>query len=282
MATTGAGSPYVMGTDNITTYPTTSLALANRVDAVESGAAAALTSGLAAKTDTAMTQNAQTGSSYSYALADASKLLSMSNASANTVLVTKQATVTWVTGTQLRVMNLGAGLTTLVADTGVTINGNKALGQYQGGTLIRTASDVWLFVPTVGVPTSATATVATSQNTSSVTYTDLATAGPAVTLVTGTKALVIFTCNLVQGSNNGYAYASFAISGATTQAASDVYSLMAGPATAGVQGPTIRASTAQIFTGLTAGSNTFTVKYRTNINVSYFQDRNITVIDMGS
>ena len=107
-----------------------------------------LNSALAAKTDTAMVQNAQTGTSYSYALADASKLLSMSNAASNTVLVTKQATVTWVTGTQLRVVNLGAGVTTLVADTGVTINGNVALKQYQGGTLIRTASDVWLFVPT--------------------------------------------------------------------------------------------------------------------------------------
>ena len=110
--------------------------------------AAALNTGLAAKTDTAMVQNAQTGTSYSFALADASKLLSMSNAASNTVLVTKQATVTWVTGTQLRVVNLGAGVTTLVADTGVTINGNVALKQYQGGTLIRTASDVWLFVPT--------------------------------------------------------------------------------------------------------------------------------------
>ena len=107
-----------------------------------------LNSALAAKTDTAMTQNAQTGTSYSFALADASKLLTMNNAASNTVTVTKQATVTWVTGTQLRVMNLGAGVTTLVADTGVTINGNVALKQYQGGTLIRTASDVWLFVPT--------------------------------------------------------------------------------------------------------------------------------------
>jgi hypothetical protein len=106
-----------------------------------------LNSALAAKTDLAMTQNAQTGTSYSYALADASKLLSMSNAASNTVLVTKQATVTWVTGTQLRVVNLGAGVTTLVADTGVTINNNKALAQYQGGTLIRTASDVWTFQP---------------------------------------------------------------------------------------------------------------------------------------
>ena len=107
-----------------------------------------LNTDFAAKTDLAMTQNAQTGTTYSFALADASKLLTTSNASPVSVTVTKQATVTWVTGTQLRVMNLGAGTTTLVADTGVTINGNVALKQYQGGTLIRTASDVWLFVPT--------------------------------------------------------------------------------------------------------------------------------------
>lgn len=107
-----------------------------------------LNTDFAAKTDTAMTQNAQTGTTYSFALSDASKLLTTSNASPVSVTVTKQATVTWVTGTQLRVINLGAGVTTLVADTGVTINGNVALKQYQGGTLIRTASDVWLFVPT--------------------------------------------------------------------------------------------------------------------------------------
>ena len=130
-------APFVLSSDLVSAYPAKSVTLADYID-----------TSLAAKTDTAMVQNAQTGSSYSYALADASKLLTMSNASANTVLVTKQATVTWVTGTQLRVMNLGAGVTTLVADTGVTINGNVALKQYQGGELIRTASDVWLFVPT--------------------------------------------------------------------------------------------------------------------------------------
>lgn len=131
------GVPYAVSSDLVSAYPAKSLAIATYLD-----------DALAAKTDTAMVQNAQTGTSYSYALADASKLLSMSNAASNTVLVTKQATVTWVTGTQLRVINLGAGVTTLVADTGVTINGNVALKQYQGGTLIRTASDVWLFVPT--------------------------------------------------------------------------------------------------------------------------------------
>lgn len=34
MATTADGTPYVTGSDNITSYPTTSLALAQRVDSV--------------------------------------------------------------------------------------------------------------------------------------------------------------------------------------------------------------------------------------------------------
>ena len=106
-----------------------------------------LVSDLASKTDLAMTKNAQTGVSYSYALADQTKLLTMSNASANTVTVTKQATVTWAADTQLRVLNLGAGVTTLVADTGVTINNNTTLSQWGGGVLIRMSSDVWTFVP---------------------------------------------------------------------------------------------------------------------------------------
>jgi len=130
-------TPYALSSDLVSAWPAKSLAIATYLDDT-----------LASKTDLAMTQNAQTGTTYSFALADASKLLTTSNASPVSVTVTKQATVTWVTGTQLRIMNLGAGVTTLVADTGVTINGNVSLNQYQGGTLIRTASDVWLFVPT--------------------------------------------------------------------------------------------------------------------------------------
>ncbi len=34
MATTALGTPYVTGSDNITSYPTTSLALATRIDAI--------------------------------------------------------------------------------------------------------------------------------------------------------------------------------------------------------------------------------------------------------
>jgi hypothetical protein len=38
MATTAQGTPYVTGSDNVTSYPTTSLALANRIDSIASNA----------------------------------------------------------------------------------------------------------------------------------------------------------------------------------------------------------------------------------------------------
>ena len=150
-----------------------------------------LVSDLAAKTDLAMTQNAQTGTSYSYALADASKLLSMSNAASNTVLVTKQATVTWVTGTQLRVINLGAGVTTLVADTGVTINNNRSLAQYQGGTLIRTASDVWTFVGSASQSNAVSASKTDTYTQTSATFTDIAGLTVTITPTSNTKKVMI-------------------------------------------------------------------------------------------
>jgi hypothetical protein len=46
MATTVGGTPYVVGSDPITSYPTTSLALANRVDALESSMAGLIVSPL--------------------------------------------------------------------------------------------------------------------------------------------------------------------------------------------------------------------------------------------
>ena len=131
---------------------------------------------------------------------------------------------------------------------------------------------------------SSTATVATSQTTTSLSYTDLATAGPAVTVTTGTKALVIITTKLWQGTANPGAFMSFAVSGATTVSASDIYGVSTEPQAASTYAGVIRASASTLLTGLTAGSNTFTGKYKTS-NASYaayFQYRDILVIDMGS
>lgn len=126
-----------------------------------------------------------------------------------------------------------------------------------------------------GLPS--TNAVATSQTTTSTSYVDLATTGPAVTLETGNSALVTITAgiaNTVAGSH--YASMAFAISGATTVAASDSYSLQtqSAAATAGAQ---VTASATYLVTGLTAGTNTFTCKYRVTGGTGNFALRNIIV-----
>ena len=130
---------------------------------------------------------------------------------------------------------------------------------------------------------SATATVATAQTTTSTSYTDLTTVGPSVTITTGTKALVIITSQLMSNTVAGLtASHSYAVSGATTIAASDTQRLMSAASTSGSFGPEITASTSYLLTALTAGSNVFTSKYKTNANTGTFANRVITVIDMGS
>ena len=121
--------------------------------------------------------------------------------------------------------------------------------------------------------TTATATVATSQSTSSVTYTDLATAGPAVTLTTGTKVLV-FTNTEVSTAAGRYVFADFAISGATTRAASDDTCIKMGTDADAMQS---RNGVANLMT-VTAGSNTFTMKYRVNAGTNSFINRSIIVV----
>ena len=127
--------------------------------------------------------------------------------------------------------------------------------------------------PAASYPASATATVATAQSTTSTSYTDLATAGPAVTLTTGTKALIIVTSAIYGAVNGATCYFSYAVSGATTIAASDT--------TSGNQPRTdqYRFSVASLAT-LTAGSNTFTMKYRAGASTANFADRNIFVMNL--
>jgi len=128
------------------------------------------------------------------------------------------------------------------------------------------------------VPANATATVATTQTTTSSSFTDLATSGPAVTLTTGTKALVVLYNRSQTGNPVDPAIMGFAVSGATTVAVTDTRSLGSYNSN-----DYLGASSAFIITGLTAGSNTFTCKYRQDgSSTGYFQDRVISVVDMGS
>jgi hypothetical protein len=128
------------------------------------------------------------------------------------------------------------------------------------------------------IPANDTATVATSQTTTSTSYTDLATAGPAVTVTTGTKALVIVSA-FMQSPSSAFAYTSFAVSGATTIAASDNYAFRGRVDGDNNQGIRINASRATVVT-LTAGSNTFTAKYKVDSGTGTFANRDIFVINL--
>ena len=129
-----------------------------------------LNSALAAKSDTAPAINAQTGTTYTFVLADATagKTITANNASASTYTVPPQSSVAFSAGALLRVTNLGAGVVTFAGGVGVTVtNTAGTLSQYQTATLVRTASDAWTVIPAGGASgltfiTSATASASSS------------------------------------------------------------------------------------------------------------------------
>jgi hypothetical protein len=119
------------------------------------------------------------------------------------------------------------------------------------------------------------ATVATTQTTTSTSYVDLATSGPAVTLTTGTTAFVVVTTYSYNATSGTATYMSFAVSGATTIAAGDSTSVsLLGMKTGGQEW----SNSAVYPVTLTAGSNTFTSKYKTSSGTGTFANRSIIVI----
>lgn len=98
--------------------------------------------------DPTLTINAQTAS-YTLVLSDASKLVEVSNASANTVTIPLNSSVAFPTGTQINILQTGAGQTTIAATSGVTLNstpGAKLRAQWSAATLIKRATDTWVVV----------------------------------------------------------------------------------------------------------------------------------------
>jgi hypothetical protein len=129
-------------------------------------------------------------------------------------------------------------------------------------------------VGTSAVPTSAV--VATSQTTTSTTYADLTTVGPAATvsITSAGTALVMVTSQLSNSNGNRSCFMGFSISGASTVAASDTQSLNV-VSLGGNSGTQMTAT--YLVTGLTAGNNTFTAKYRASGNTCTFVNRSIIV-----
>jgi hypothetical protein len=171
-------TPYVISSDLVSAYPAKSLEIAQYIDGF--------------KADLALVQNAQTGTTYTLAAADFTKLVTLSNASPVAVTLPLEATVPWPAGTQLRLLNQGAGLVTVAGAVGVTINGTPlTLAQYKGAVLTKTGTNTWTFIPFSGG--SAAAVVSSTTGSPTITTDGAAT----VYKYTGDGTIVVGTAGLV-------------------------------------------------------------------------------------
>ena len=92
--------------------------------------------------------NAETGTTYTLALTDVAKVVTLSNAAAITLTVPPEASVAWPAGTTIVLAALGAGTVTVAEGSGVTINSAgdavEIGAQYGVATLLKTGTDTWL------------------------------------------------------------------------------------------------------------------------------------------
>jgi hypothetical protein len=94
--------------------------------------------------------NAQTGTTYTTVLTDDGKLVTLDNGSAITLTIPPNGTVAYGIGTQINLMQLGAGQVTITPGAGVTIRSAgsklKTSAQYAVATCVKIASDTWVAV----------------------------------------------------------------------------------------------------------------------------------------
>jgi hypothetical protein len=156
---------------------------------------------------------------------------------------------------------------TAVAELGLLDDGTYGIAMRNGNQLVDLSTIV--FGP-------GTATVSTGESTSSTSYTNLATVGPSLTATIGSsgRAKVTISATIIGAAPNTAAMATD-VSGASTIGASDAKCLLA-------QAPgstpfTFSSSRVVLYTGLNAGSTTFTAKYRVSAGSATFINRDIIV-----
>jgi len=93
--------------------------------------------------------NAQSGTSYTLVLTDASDIVEMSNGSGNTLTIPLNSSVAFAIGTVITVLQTNSGQTTIAGSGGVTVNGTPGLklrAQWSSATLIKRATDTWVAI----------------------------------------------------------------------------------------------------------------------------------------
>lgn len=95
-----------------------------------------------------VTTNARTAS-YTIDVSDNNKLIEMGVGSANNLTVPPNSTAAFPIGSQINILQTGSGQTTVVAGSGVTVNGTPGLklrAQWSYATLIKRAENTWVLV----------------------------------------------------------------------------------------------------------------------------------------
>ena len=153
-----------------------------------------------------------------------------------------------------------------------TANTNTRLGIGSTGNVLTVAGGVPSWAAPSSAPTFQNVYDSSERTTTSTSFVALGSSS-AVTITTGTKALV-----LMGGQIRYYGGAiTFDVSGSTSSTGDDTRALI--QETSGIEQVTRHF----VITGLTAGSNTFTLKYRSTSGSNVqFARTNITVIDLGS
>jgi hypothetical protein len=97
--------------------------------------------------------NAQTGTTYTFVLADNGKLVTASNALAQTYTIPTNASVAYPVGAQINLIQIGVGQVTISGSGGVTVASNaatsaspKCRNQYASLTCIKVATDTWYVI----------------------------------------------------------------------------------------------------------------------------------------
>ena len=99
--------------------------------------------------------DAQTGTTYTTVLNDNGQVVTMNNASANTLSIPTNASVAFPIGTQINVLQIGAGQTTIQAVTSGTTTIQSTAGtaaapkiraRYGMATCIKASTDLWYVV----------------------------------------------------------------------------------------------------------------------------------------
>jgi hypothetical protein len=119
------------------------LSLANTIVNADISTAAAIDLGKIADVST----NANTATAYTLVLADKNKVVELNNAAAIALSVPADNTVAFATGTQITLLQTGAGQVTIAGVAGVTVNatpGLKIRAQWSSVTLLKRAANTWV------------------------------------------------------------------------------------------------------------------------------------------